>query len=168
MHCIFSSDGSDAEAVMMSQWFVSYWHLPYPSSYLYKHFAPGRHVILLPLLKAAYKIESSGKNMLTQQHSCLSKNSKMGAPEWKNAFNTFSHRIIISSWLFRLYNECLVCWWYIVVTHQILVVVIGHFHATAKLRRLCGRDSSFCGGYALTKAYSRSDRLHKSAIWAGP
>ena len=50
------------------------------------------------------------------------------------------------------------------VTQKILVVVIGHFHTSAKLRRLCGRDSSFCGGYALTKAYSRSDQLHKNAI----
>ena len=50
------------------------------------------------------------------------------------------------------------------VTHQILAVVIGHFHTSAKLRRLCGLDFSFCGGYAPTKVYSRSDRLHKNAI----
>ena len=69
----------------------------------------------------------------------------------KNAFNTFLHRIIDLSWLFRLYNECWICWWYLVVTQKILVVVIGHFHTSAKLRRLCGQDFSFCGGYALTK-----------------
>ena len=50
------------------------------------------------------------------------------------------------------------------VTHQILAVVIGHFHTSAKLQRLCGLDFSFCGGYAPTKVYSRSDRLHKIAI----
>ena len=50
------------------------------------------------------------------------------------------------------------------VTHQILVLVIDHFHAIAKLRRLCGQDSLFCGGYAPIKAYSRSDQLHKNAI----
>ena len=50
------------------------------------------------------------------------------------------------------------------VTHQILAVVVGHFHPSAKLRRLCGLDFSFCGGYAPTKVYSRSDRLHKNAI----
>ena len=53
------------------------------------------------------------------------------------------------------------------VTHQILVVVIGHFHANAKFRRLCGQDSLFCGGYALTKPYSRLDRLHKNANLSG-
>ena len=76
-------------------------------------------------------------------------------------------------WLGARRSECfhhissqpVICWWYLVVTQKILVVVIGHFHATAKLRRLCGRDSSFCGGYAATKAYSRSNRLHKNAIW---
>ena len=99
-------------------------------------------------------------------HSCLSEKFEMEAPQWKNALNTFLHRIIDLSWLFCLYNECLVCWWYIVVTHQILVVVIGHFHATAKLRRLCGQDSSFYGGYVTTKAYSRSDRLHQNVIWS--
>ena len=50
------------------------------------------------------------------------------------------------------------------VTHQILAVVIGHFHTSAKLRRLCGLDFSFYGGYAPTKIYSRWDLLHKNAI----
>ena len=53
------------------------------------------------------------------------------------------------------------------VTQKILVVVIGHFHATVKLRRLYGQDSLFCGGYALTKPYSRLDRLHKNANLSG-
>ena len=101
-------------------------------------------------------------------HSCLSEKYRMGAPQWKNAFNTFLHRIIDLSWLFRLYNECWICWWYLVVTQKILVVVIGHFHTSAKLRRLCGQDFSFCGGYALTKPYSRLNRLHKYVLWAGP
>ena len=104
-------------------------------------------------------------NFIRPPHSCLSEKYRMGAPQWKNAFNTFLHRIIDLSWLFRLYNECWICWWYLVVTQKILVVVIGHFHTSAKLRRLCGQDFSFCGGYAVTKAYSRLDRLHKNAIW---
>ena len=36
--------------------------------------------------------------------------------------------------------------------------------APPRCRRLCGQDFSFCGGYALTKVYSRLDRLHKNAI----
>ena len=102
---------------------------------------------------------------LIDKHSCLSEKYRMGASQWKNAFNTVLHRIIDLSWLFWLYNECWICWWYLVVTQKILVVVIGHFHTSAKLRRLCGQDFSFCGGYALTKPYSRSDRLHKNTIW---
>ena len=27
-------------------------------------------------------------------HSCLSEKFRMGAPQWKNAFNTFLHKII--------------------------------------------------------------------------
>ena len=50
------------------------------------------------------------------------------------------------------------------VTHQILAVVIGHFHTSAKLRRLCELNFSFCGGYAPTRVYSKSDQLDKNAI----
>ena len=39
----------------------------------------------------------------------------------------------------QLHNECWVSLWYMVVTHQIMVVVIGHFH----LRRLCADKSIF-------------------------
>ena len=29
-----------------------------------------------------------------ENHNCLSEKFKMGAPQWKNAFNTFLHRLI--------------------------------------------------------------------------
>ena len=52
----------------------------------------------------------------------------------------------------------------ILVGHP-LVVFIGYFHTTPKLRMLCGQELSFCGCYAATKAYSWSDWLHINAIW---
>ena len=50
---------------------------------------------------------------------------------------------------------------------EVLLVVMSYVPATAKLQRLCGQDFSFCGGYAVTKAYSRLDRLHKNANLSG-
>ena len=116
------------------------------------------------LLYFCWILPNTHNQYVTPAHSCLSEKWKMEAPKWKNTFNTFLHRIINLPWLFCLYDECWICWWYLVVTHQIVAVVIGHFHTSAKLQRLCGQDFSFCGGYAPTRVYSRLDRWHKNAI----
>ena len=59
-------------------------------------------------------------------HSCLAKKLRIGAAQWKNAFFTFWHEIPNTSCLFGLFDDLRVCWWYLVVTQWLLVVVIGY------------------------------------------
>ena len=46
----------------------------------------------------------------TYDHNCLAEKYKTKAPQWKNLFSTFWHKIIKESILFGLLNE-FICWW---------------------------------------------------------